>query len=127
MSITLNRLAKELNKGKLELEATAKAKLKEGQWFLNKWGSISFTPEGAELMRLEDAVPLAVPTVFQGMVKAACPNPRYVEAILETQPFKRKVYCAIPRRLYGRLIGKRIIVHAITDAQGNTSYRHEAC
>ena len=127
MDITLNRLAKELKISKSAILDLRDTRLKEGEWYVNKWGSTSFTDEGADKIRLADTIPLAVPKVFNGVVKSGCPNPRYVVAVLDSLPDKVKVYCAIPRRLYGRLIGKHIIIHAITDAQGNTSYRHEAC
>jgi hypothetical protein len=48
-----------------------------------------------------------------------CPNPNWVWALINGT----KTPVAIPSKLRGKLIGKTIPVHAITDASG-TTYRH---
>jgi hypothetical protein len=83
-----------------------------------------FTDEAAEKLRLAVAIPLAVPSKATARVIRAAVNPRFVMVKLEGVDGLRPVN--IPRRLYGRLIGKTITVDIIKDAQGGTSYRHEA-
>lgn len=122
---TLKRVAREMGVSYDEALKLRDTRLTKQEWDLDKFKRVLVGPEAEEKLKLANAVPLAVPVVFKATVKKACPNPRYVEAIL--LPEQKKVFCAIPRRLCGRLIGKPITVHAITDAQGNTSYRHEAC
>ena len=86
----------------------------------NTW----LTVEGAELLRLATEAPLAVPNKFQGMVLCAARNPRWVYAKLDGQ--EGRVPVAIPRKLIAiRMVGKKIPIDAITDASGQTTYRHE--
>ena len=79
------------------------------------------TEKGAEEIELAVAVPLAVPTQHEGVVLREAPNPNYVYAKLNGIEGAWPV--VIPRRLRGKLLGKRIPIHAITDANG-TTYRH---
>jgi hypothetical protein len=76
-----------------------------------------------ELIKLSFDVPLAVPDKIRALVLMEARNPRWVYAKLEGH--QGKVPVAIPRKLRGKLLGKRINVDAITDASGGTTYRHE--
>ena len=79
--------------------------------------------EGEELVRLAVEVPLAVPTRHGALVCREAPNPHYVFAKIDGQDGLKPV--VVPRRLAGKLLGKRIEVDAIQDASGETTYRHE--
>jgi len=85
----------------------------------NSW----FTEEGADKIRLAVAVPLAVPVKVHAFVARAAPNPRWVYCSIPGQD--TEVPVAIPRSLYGRLVGKSILVDIIEDAAGGKTYRHE--
>ena len=123
---TLKKLAREMGITEEELVRLRDSRLTNQEWNIDCFKRVLFDEAAEEKLKLAGEVPLAVPCVLKAYVKKACPNPRYVEVVLQRAD-KPKAFCAIPRRLYGRLIGKFITVHAITDAQGNTSYRHEAC
>lgn len=79
--------------------------------------------KGEELVRLAIEVPLAVPTRFNAIVIRNAPNPHYVYARIEGR--EGVVPVVIPRRLSDKLVGKRIVIDAITDASNQTTYRHE--
>lgn len=82
------------------------------------------TPEGAEILRLAVLAPLSVPNKFQALVLSPARNPRWVYAKLDGH--EGRVPVAIPRKFIAqRMIGKKIPVDAITDASGQTTYRHE--
>jgi len=90
----------------------------------NTW----LTPEGADTLRLWKEVPEVVPTTLYGYVLFDAPNPNWVYAKIDNIDGKHPV--AIPRKLRGKLgpkerggKGKRIPIHAITDATG-TTYRY---
>lgn len=86
----------------------------------NTW----LTVEGAEILRLATEAPLAVPNKFTGIVLCVARNPRWVYAKLDGR--EGRVAVAMPRRLIPRLmVGKKIPIDAITDASGETTYRHE--
>lgn len=123
---TLKRVAKEMGVSYEDAVKLRDTRLTKMEWELDKFKRVLVGEAAEEKLKLAAEVPLAVPVVLRAQVKKECPNPRYVEVVLQGDPPK-KVFCAIPRKLYGRLIGKIITVHAITDAQGNTGYRHEAC
>lgn len=65
--------------------------------------------------------PPAVTKVFQAVVMQQAPNPQWVYA--KCPEVYGKMAVIIPRRLTGKLVGKRIYVEAISDASG-TTYRH---
>lgn len=78
--------------------------------------------EGERLIRQALEAPLTVPDVLRGKVLAEAQNPRWVWVKIEGRPNKH--LCLIPRKLHGILVGKRIAIHAITDANGATTFRH---
>lgn len=83
----------------------------------NTW----FNEAGIAKIRLAIDIPLAVPNQFIGMVLSYAKNPNWVWCEIVGMEGKKPV--AIPRRLRGKLLNKRIPIHAITDATG-TTYRH---
>jgi hypothetical protein len=116
-------LAKELGLKNHELLKLRKQKLSEEEWGKDEEGAW-FTAEGADKLRLHKEVPLAVPTRVEMRVIRRAPNPHWVYAY----PGKDKplVPVAIRPSWCDRLIGKPIYVNIIKDAQGGTTYRHEA-
>jgi hypothetical protein len=120
MKIKLTELAKKLGMTFDEAHQLKLDKLVAGEYKgsgRNTW----LTPEAAEKLRLAMEIPAVVPTVLDAKVLHDAPNPNWVYAIIQDVNGKRPV--AIPRRLRGKLVGKPIKVHAITDATG-TTYRH---
>ena len=81
------------------------------------------TEQGIEVIKLSLAIPLAVPNRIEAIVLREAKNPRWIYAKLTGSNIKVPV--AIPRKLRGKLVGKRIYVDAITDASNATTYRHE--
>lgn len=124
MPIKFTELAKELKLPNITLNKLIKAKLGLGDTFKGDDKKVWITDDAADRLRLAVEVPLAVPTRLKAYVLRGAPNPRWVEARLEGKD--GKVYVAIPRRLYGRLDGKPIMVDRIEDAHGGISYRHES-
>lgn len=122
--IRFTDLADELGITNIQLSKLRDAKCAPGDYYVKdnrRW----FTEAGADKLRLAKDVPLAVPDRIGGWVVRAAPNPRWVYAELDSEKGK-VVPVAIPRRLHGRLIGKRITVDIIKDAEGGVSYRHES-
>ena len=119
MKVKLTELAKKLGKTYEEMNRLKEEKLVVGEWKgtgRNCW----LMPEGAEKLELACKIEAAVPTVIKAQVLRGAPNPNWVYAMVEGVG-KKPV--AIPRKLSGKLEGKPILVHAITDATG-TTYRH---
>jgi len=117
----ITTLAKEL---KMDIHALVALKSKKlaSAHFTGLGKNTWLTPEGAELLRLAVLAPLAVPNRLGAMVIRDANNPRWVYAKLDGA--EGKVPVAIPMKLRGRLAGKHIEVEAITDATGETTYRH---
>ena len=121
--ITFKDMAKELGLKNHELIQLRSEKLSEEEWGKDKDGAW-FTEEGAEKLRLHKQVPLAVPSRVQMKVIRRAPNPHWVYAYPgKDQPL---VPVAIRPSWCDRLVGKPIYVNIIKDAQGGTTYRHEA-
>ena len=120
MKTKLTELAKRLNVSWAEAEKIRDTKLEESEWTgrgKNTW----LTPEAVHKFELAVEIPPVVPEIIHGYVIRQAYNPNYVYASLaKDTPL---VPVAIPRRLHGKLIDKKIPIHAITDAKG-TSYRH---
>jgi hypothetical protein len=120
MKTKLTDLAKKL---KIEWEEALRlrdTKLHPAEWTgngKNTW----LTPEATVKLELAVVVPPVVPDLLKGRVIHEAPNPSAVYVIIEGKPGKLPVF--IPRRLHGKLIGKNIPIHAITDIKG-TTYRH---
>lgn len=120
MKTKLTDLAKKL---KIEWDEAVKlrdSKLDPAEWTgtgKNTW----LTPEAAKKIELAVVIPPVVPDLLYGIALLQAPNPYIVYAKIEGIEGKHPVF--IPRRLHGKLIGKRIPIHAITDAKG-TTYRH---
>lgn len=120
MKEKLTDLAKKLGITWDEAQRLRDTKLKPDQW-AGKGKNTWLTEEAVRMIALAVQVPPVVPDVLYGEVIMAAPNPNLVMVKLEGDYRKTPVF--IPRRLHGRLIGKRIPIHAITDATG-TTYRH---
>lgn len=65
--------------------------------------------------------PPSVTKVFQVIVLSQAPNPQWVYG--KSMEIDGRLAIIIPRRLSGKLVGKRIYVEAISDATG-TTYRY---
>jgi len=116
----LTSLVKTLNRPFDELMTIKAEKLEHSEWTgtgRNTW----LTPEGVEKMRLAVEIPLAVPVIVKGLCLHDAANPNWVYCKLDGLEGKKPV--AIPRRFHGRLVGKTIPIHAISDATG-TTFRH---
>lgn len=122
MPIKFTDLQSELGLNTIKLCTLRKEKLRPDQHYRED-NMAWFTDEGADIMRLAIAIPLAVVTKARGRVMRSAPNPRWVYAKLEG--IDNVVPVAIPRRLYGKLVGKSIVVDIIKDANGGITYRHE--
>jgi hypothetical protein len=120
MKTKLSELAKKLKIDWAEAERLRDTKLEPEEW-TGKGKNTWLNEEGAAKIELSVAVPPVVPDRFEGTVIAAAYNPSVVWCVFPHIPTKTPVF--IPRRLHGNLIGKKIPVHAITDAKG-TTYRH---
>ncbi len=117
----IDEVAKQLNTTPNQLLTLKKEKLKPEHWSgIGK--NTYFTEDGVELLRLALDVPLAVPGRLMGRVIHEARNPNWVYCQIDGVDGKKPV--AIPRRLRGKLNGKRIAIDAITDVNG-TTYRHE--
>lgn len=77
--------------------------------------------EGQEILSRSLMIDEITPKYYSEIVKSECPNPRFVFVYL--RDIKKKVPVMIPRRLAGTLLGKKILIEAITDTKG-TSYRY---
>jgi hypothetical protein len=119
----IKELAEELGQKPEELKKLAIAKLPKEHYRKNR-DKLWVSPEGEETLRLAVEVPLAVPTRFDAIVLRNAPNPQYVYVKIVGRD--GAVPVVIPRRLAGKMVGKRIVIDAITDASGNTTYRHES-
>ena len=120
MKVKMTELGKKLGKSYEEMVALRDEKLVSGEWRgtgRNTW----LLPEAAEKLELACKLPPAVPQILRAVVLYDAPNPNWVYGIIDGVEAKQPI--AIPRRLHGKLAGKRIEAHAITDATG-TTYRH---
>jgi hypothetical protein len=122
MKTKITDLSVELKVPYAELMEIAKAKLSEKD-YTGAGKRLWLTEAAVEKLKLALAVPPAVPDVIIGQVLSEAPNNRWVYCTLAGKEGKHPVL--IPNRLRGKLVGKKIEVHAITDATG-TTYRHAA-
>lgn len=83
----------------------------------NTW----LTPDGVRVLREALEIPELTPDRAAAVVLHEARNPNYVYAQLVGK--EGKVPVCIPRRMQGRINGKRIVVEIITDTRG-TSYRY---
>lgn len=118
--VNIKQLAEELSEPVERLLSLKNEKLKP-EHYVGNGKNTWLNQEGAELLRLAVAAPLAVPTRLKALVLKSAPNPRWVYASIAGVPNKHPV--AIPAKLRDRLVGKHIEVEAITDANG-TTYRY---
>jgi hypothetical protein len=122
--IKIVKLAEELDKTVNELLKLKGEKLQIDTHYSGYGKNTLFTEEGADLLRLAYEVPLAVPDLLQATVLSEARNPRWVYCKIVARD--GKVAVAIPRKLRGKLLNKRIFIHEIKDADGGTTFRHEA-
>ena len=92
------------------------------QYITGTGRSTWLTEEGLEELEIALQAPSAVPDVLYGTVKREAPNPIWVYTAIEGVG---QFPVFIPRKLRGKLINKRIPIHAITNNTG-TTYRHAA-
>jgi hypothetical protein len=97
-------------------------KLVKGEHYTGYGKNTYFTPKGVEEVELALEIPLAVPDKLNGTVLSPARNPDWVMVKLEHKDGKIPV--KIGRKFRVKLIGKRILIDAITDASGSTTYRH---
>lgn len=123
MKVKLTELAKELGQTFERMDNLKSQKLTTEEYTgtgKNTW--LKF--DAAEKLRLCFVIPPAVPNVYRALVLREMPNPKWVFCALIGM--NENVLVLVPKRLRGRLVGKNIEVHAITDANG-TTYRHADC
>ena len=77
--------------------------------------------EGADILRDALIIPEIVPKHIQVKILQECPNRCYNWG--HSKEIGKKVPVLIPRKFWGRLIGKTITVECISDNKG-TSYRY---
>ncbi len=94
-------------------------KLVKGEHYTGYGKNTYFTPKGVEEVELALEIPLAVPDKLNGTVLSPARNPDWVMVKLEHKDGKIPV--KIGRKFRGKLIGKRILIDAITDASGSTT------
>lgn len=121
MSITkATTLAKKLKVDVSKVMEIVTTKLEPKDW-KDELGNVWLFPSGQEKVKLAIEVPLAVPKVLEGFVLYDARNPNYVMCKIDGMENKHPV--GIKRKMHGKLTGKRICIHAITDTKG-TTYRH---
>lgn len=118
---SIKKLAEELGKDIDELIKLRKEKVPKGH-FTGYGKNTKLDEEGERLIRQALEAPLTVPDQLMGKVIADAQNNRWVWVKIDGRPNKH--LCLIPRKLRGILVGKRISIHAITDANGATTFRH---
>lgn len=84
----------------------------------NTW----LTEEAVEKIKAVAEVPEIVPEYHMGEVLKGAENPNYIW--VHIRQLKKKVPVVIPRRYYGKLIGKKIKIEEIKDARGKSSFRY---
>jgi hypothetical protein len=122
--IKIAELAKELNRTVNELLKLKSDKLQIDIHYSGYGKNTTLTEDGAELLRLAYEVPLAVPNLLQATVLSEARNPRWVYCKILSRD--GKVAVAIPRKLRGKILHKRIFIHEIKDSDGGVTFRHEA-
>lgn len=80
-----------------------------------------FTARPADPLPVPEPKPPEVSGIYEGLCIAQARNPQWVYVKLNN--VEGRIPVVIPRRLSGKLEGKRIYVEAITDSTG-TSYRY---
>lgn len=122
--IKITKLAEELDKNINDLLKLKSEKLSIDLHYTGYGKSTMLTEEGEYLVRLAYEIPLAVPDLLQGTVLCEAKNPRWVYCKIVGR--EGKVPVAIPRKLRGKLLHKRISIHEIKDANGGATFRHES-
>jgi len=98
----------------------AKEKLPEGS-LTGKGKNTWVTEEGAFILEDSLMIEEIIPKHHEGNIVGECPNPRYNYVV--SKSIKKRVPMLVPRKLQGKLIGKKITFEAISDNKG-TSYRY---
>lgn len=123
MKTKLTELAKTLNIEWDEALKLRDTKLETSEW-TGKGKNTWLTPQAATKIELAADIPPAVPDVLYARHVRNCNNPQWIRAKIEGFTGNPSTYdILIPRRLYGKLEGKRFPIHAITDEKG-TTYRY---
>lgn len=120
MKVKITDLAQELNVTVNELLKLKDTKLTPDD-YSGKGKATWFTAEAVQVLRDALEIPELTPDRKSGVVLREARNPNYVYVLLEG--VDGKVPVCIPRRMQGRITGKRIVVELITSTTG-TSYRY---
>ena len=80
-----------------------------------------FVSRPADPLPVPEVKPPEVSGVYEGTCIAQARNPQWIYVKLNKA--EGRIPVIIPRRLTGKLLGKRVYVEAITDSTG-TSYRY---
>ncbi len=118
----VKEIAEELGKSVDEVIRLVTEKVPKGNYRKNR-DKMWVDEEGEALLKLAVEIPLAVPKRFEATVVRLAPNPHYVYAKIHGRD--GVVPVVIPRRFAGKLMSKSIVIDAIQDASGQTTYRHE--
>jgi len=120
MTISIKQLSAEIGVSQNQIRKVKEDKLSRGE-YVHKKGVLFFSEDGANKIRLHFIAPLTVPKVHSAWVTHQARNSRWVFCSIEG--VGDKVLVAIPKKLSGKLTGKKIEVEAIEDVSGVT-YRH---
>jgi hypothetical protein len=118
--IRLTALAKECEEEFENAITIAHEKLPE-EMITGKGKNTWITEEGADILRDALIIPEIVPKHYQVKILHECPNRCYNWG--HSKEIGKKVPVLIPRRFWGRLIGKTVTVECISDNTGS-SYRY---
>jgi hypothetical protein len=122
--MNIKKLSEEIGVDVNELLKLKAEKLQVDLHYTGYGKNTNLTELGEELIRLAYEVPLSVPDRLQSVVLTEARNPRWVYCKIVARD--GRVPVAIPRKLRGKLVGKRIFIHEIKDANGGTTFRHES-
>ena len=98
----------------------AEEKLPEGS-LTGKGKNTWVTDEGTSILEKSFMIEEIIPKHYTGNVVGECPNPRYNYVV--SKAIGKRVPMMVPHKWQGRLIGKKVILEAISDNAG-TSYRY---
>ncbi len=116
-------LAERLGYGPKEMLERVKSLLKPEHYRGGKSAAFTWvTQDGIDLLMQAEDAPLTVAKRYNAYGLHNAANPRWMFCKLDGVEGKHPV--ALPRKLQGKLVGKRFMVEAIEDNTGIT-YRHE--
>ena len=116
----LTQLAKEFEINIDEALTIAENKL-SAEMITGKGGNTWINEEGVEILQDALIVPEIVPKHYKVKILTECPNRCYNWG--HSKEIGKKIPVLIPRRFWGRLVGKTVTVECISDDKGE-SYRY---